>query len=70
MGCDAVSYVAVITASGCDCNKVMGYETVGFEKSATRNAVCFQEPVSLNRRTFFADKHSFSPSVMDMGGTN
>ena len=57
----AVSTVAVSSASGCSCSRVMGYSGVSGPKSATRRAVCFQAPVSLNRRTFPADRHSFTP---------
>src|SRR5215831_8411106 len=47
MGCPAVSSVAVIKASGCRWRRVIGYSGVGSEKSATRSAVCFHDPVSL-----------------------
>ncbi len=57
----AVSMVAVSKASGCSCSSVIGYSTVSGPKSATRKAVCFQAPVSLNRRTFLADRHSLMP---------
>ena len=70
IGCEAVSNVAVSKASGCFCNKVIGYSAVSSENSATRKAVCFHEPVSLYNLIFFAERHSFIPRVMDIGGTN
>ncbi len=70
MGCRAVSRVAVTSASRCRCRSVIGYSATGSEKSATRSAVCFQLPVSLKTRTFAAERHSFIPSVTDIGGTN
>ena len=39
-------------------------------KECDPKSCLFQAPVSLNRRTFLADRHSFTPRVMDMGGTN
>src|ERR1035437_8555848 len=47
IGWRAVSSVAVMRASGCRCNNVIGYSVTGSLNSATRKAVCFHEPVSL-----------------------
>ena len=44
-----------------------GVSGVRGPNKATRSAVCFHSPVSENRRTFFADKHSLMPSVTDIG---